>query len=118
MHWSRTAIAALTAACIGAVAFAATSPSPSPLLADATANAGQQVDVELIIAVDISYSMDPDELAIQREGYAQAINSPEFLSARGIRSRCLHCRRIRSPMPKRWGSRMCARGYAPATARC
>src|SRR3954464_11184180 len=31
------------------------------------------VDVELVLAVDVSYSMDMDELAIQREGYAQAI---------------------------------------------
>jgi hypothetical protein len=39
------------------------------------------VDVELILAVDVSYSMDMDELAIQREGYAQAIISREFLQA-------------------------------------
>jgi Protein of unknown function (DUF1194) len=39
------------------------------------------VDVELILAVDVSYSMDMDELAIQREGYAQAIASKEFLQA-------------------------------------
>ena len=39
------------------------------------------VDVELILAVDVSYSMDMDELAIQREGYAHAINSKEFLQA-------------------------------------
>jgi hypothetical protein len=39
------------------------------------------VDVELVLAVDVSYSMDMDELAIQREGYAQAIVSREFLSA-------------------------------------
>jgi len=32
-------------------------------------------DVELIIGVDVSYSMDIDELAVQREGYAQAIVS-------------------------------------------
>ncbi len=44
---------------------------------DASAN----VDVELILAVDVSYSMDMDELAIQREGYAQAIVSKEFLTA-------------------------------------
>src|SRR5689334_15192810 len=30
----------------------------------------KRVDVELILAVDVSYSMDMDELAIQREGYA------------------------------------------------
>lgn len=39
------------------------------------------VDVELVLAVDISYSMDMDELALQREGYAQAIISKEFLQA-------------------------------------
>jgi len=39
------------------------------------------VDVELVLAVDVSYSMDLDELAIQREGYAQAIISKEFLQA-------------------------------------
>ena len=39
------------------------------------------VDIELILAVDVSYSMDMDELAVQREGYAQAIVSKEFLQA-------------------------------------
>src|SRR5712671_7716107 len=39
------------------------------------------VDIELVLAVDVSYSMDMDELAIQREGYAQAIVSKEFLQA-------------------------------------
>jgi hypothetical protein len=39
------------------------------------------VDVELVLAVDVSYSMDMDELAIQREGYAQALTSKEFLQA-------------------------------------
>ncbi len=42
---------------------------------------GQAVDVELILAVDVSYSMDLDELAVQREGYAQAIVSKDFLQA-------------------------------------
>jgi len=40
-----------------------------------------EVDVELVMAVDISYSMDFDELKLQREGYAEAIASQEFLSA-------------------------------------
>jgi hypothetical protein len=39
----------------------------------------RSVDVELVI--DVSYSMDMDELAVQREGYAQAIVSKEFLQA-------------------------------------
>lgn len=39
------------------------------------------VDVELVLAVDISYSMDPEEQALQREGYALALTSREFLNA-------------------------------------
>src|SRR3954462_8009448 len=52
--------------------------SASPLAAK---DAAASVDVELILAVDVSYSMDMDELAVQREGYAQAIVSKEFLQA-------------------------------------
>jgi hypothetical protein len=33
------------------------------------------------VAVDVSYSMDVGELVLQREGYAQAIVSREFLQA-------------------------------------
>ena len=39
------------------------------------------VDIELVISVDVSYSMDTEELVVQREGYAQAIVSKEFLQA-------------------------------------
>ncbi len=39
------------------------------------------VDVELVIAVDVSYSVEPDDLAAQREGYAKAVVSEEFLRA-------------------------------------
>jgi hypothetical protein len=39
------------------------------------------VDLELVLAVDVSYSMDPDEQALQREGYATALTSKEFLQA-------------------------------------
>lgn len=53
-------------------------PSPTAL---AQAKAEPQVDVELVLAVDVSYSMDLEELAIQREGYAQAVTSAEFLKA-------------------------------------
>ena len=49
-------------------------------LADTRANA-VPVDVELAIAVDVSYSMDPDEQALQREGYILALTSKEFLHA-------------------------------------
>ena len=55
--------------------------APSPRNLSAEKEAAPSVDVELILAVDVSYSMDMDELAIQREGYAQAIISKEFLQA-------------------------------------
>jgi hypothetical protein len=35
-----------------------------------------EVDLALVLAVDISYSMDPEEQALQREGFAQAFRSP------------------------------------------
>jgi hypothetical protein len=40
-----------------------------------------EVDVELVLAVDVSYSMDPEEQRLQREGYINAITSPEFMRA-------------------------------------
>jgi hypothetical protein len=57
----------------------AATPGQRPDVAEKPAAAS--VDIELVIAVDISYSMDLDELAVQREGYAQAIVSNEFLRA-------------------------------------
>ena len=58
-------------------------PNPGNQLGHQLAEQGghPSVDVELVLAVDVSYSMDMDELAIQREGYAQAIVSKEFLQA-------------------------------------
>src|SRR5438270_3665620 len=53
--------------------------SPLPL-ADNSATA-VPVDVELVLAVDVSYSMDPDEQALQREGYIAGITSREFMQA-------------------------------------
>ncbi|GAB4356518.1 MAG: DUF1194 domain-containing protein [Oricola sp.] len=41
------------------------------------------MDVALVLAVDVSRSMSPDELRIQREGYAAAIASPEVVRAVG-----------------------------------
>jgi hypothetical protein len=54
-------------------------PIPSRLV-DKGANA-VPVDVELVLAVDISYSMDPEEQELQREGYTAAIASREFMQA-------------------------------------
>jgi hypothetical protein len=55
-------------------------PTQRPLIADNRPNA-VPVDVELVLAVDVSYSMDPDEQALQREGYIAGITSREFLDA-------------------------------------
>jgi len=54
------------------------------LLACATmlpARAETEVDVELVIAVDVSRSMTPRELEIQRRGYAEALVSDEVVAA-------------------------------------
>jgi hypothetical protein len=46
------------------------------------AQSGQnEVDVELVLAVDTSRSMDYEEVRIQREGYVEALRHKEFLDA-------------------------------------
>lgn len=53
-----------------------------PLAAQAQSrSAASEVDVQIVLAVDISYSMDPEEQRLQREGYIKAITSPEVLDA-------------------------------------
>ncbi|MGA0533204.1 DUF1194 domain-containing protein [Hansschlegelia sp. KR7-227] len=42
---------------------------------------GAQVDLELVLAVDISYSMDAEEQQIQRDGYVAALTSKPVLDA-------------------------------------
>jgi hypothetical protein len=81
MRWcvSIGAVLAAGAMAWGDVA-AVAAPGPTSQQADTKDNVSS-VDLELVIAVDISYSMDMDELAVQREGYAQAIVSKEFLQA-------------------------------------
>jgi hypothetical protein len=73
---------ALTAAAIGALACGAWPGGAAPRLAEGFGKAPEaNVDVQLVLAVDVSYSMDPDEQALQREGYVTALTSPEFLQA-------------------------------------
>ena len=84
MRWCVSIGAVLVAGAIagGDVAGIA-APNPSNQLGHhmAAREIHPSVDVELVLAVDVSYSMDLDELALQREGYAQAIVSKEFLQA-------------------------------------
>jgi hypothetical protein len=41
----------------------------------------EQVDLQLILAADVSRSVDPDEFKLQREGYAAAFTNPKVLAA-------------------------------------
>jgi len=43
--------------------------------------AAEQVDIELVLAVDVSLSMSPDELEIQRQGYAAALTHERVIEA-------------------------------------
>src|SRR6266702_3775712 len=81
MRWSVSVGAVLVAGVIlGSDVVGIAAPSPKSRFAD-TKHKVPSVNVELVIAVDVSYSMDMDELAIQREGYARAIVSKDFLQA-------------------------------------
>jgi hypothetical protein len=71
-------LAALAAIGMAAASFAA--PGLPALFADKRPNA-IPVDVELVLAVDVSFSMDPSEQELQREGYIRALTSTEFLRA-------------------------------------
>lgn len=51
------------------------------LLPPPAAAADTEVDLSLVLAVDISRSMDYDEQLIQRQGYADAFQHPEVLEA-------------------------------------
>jgi len=86
----RTHTMLFAAAAIGGLALAvAMAVTGDPVIDQAAAQVrgkppaavAADVDVELVIAVDVSYSMDPDEQALQREGYITGLTSPEFLNA-------------------------------------
>jgi len=86
MRSSRMTAAAIAVICglaIGALAIGqpATDAGAQGLNRPPSRAVEANVDVELVIAVDVSYSMDPDEQALQREGYITGLTSPEFLNA-------------------------------------
>jgi hypothetical protein len=51
------------------------------LLWTASAAAAEPVDLELVLAVDVSRSIDSEEAALQREGYAEAFRHPAVIDA-------------------------------------
>jgi Protein of unknown function (DUF1194) len=66
-HWQLVFLAT-------AAAFAATAMRPVPVHA-------QTVDAEIVLAADVSRSIDDEEFELQRRGYAKAVTSPQFLQA-------------------------------------
>jgi hypothetical protein len=75
----RTLAAALLLACAVPALSYLTSPGQAQQ-AQPAADLGE-VDVALVLAVDISFSMDLEELALQRAGYVEALRSPEVHKA-------------------------------------
>lgn len=63
------------------LAFLALMISLSPVQSIIVQSSAGQVDVELVLAVDVSRSMDYEEVRIQREGYAAALRHPDFINA-------------------------------------
>jgi len=80
MRAQTSLIAFVAAGAVMALALAGGAAAPTLRLADRSPNA-VPVDTELVIAVDVSNSMDPDEQKLQREGYIAGLTSREFLSA-------------------------------------
>ncbi len=69
---ARWTIVVVAAASATAVLAAAVSPPPAPPAA---------VDVELVLAVDVSLSMMAEELVVQRKGYVEALRDPAVVAA-------------------------------------
>src|SRR5437870_4666328 len=74
-------ISTITAGAVALLAAAAIAGPRSALLFADKSPSALPVDVELVLAVDVSYSMDPEEQALQREGYIAGITSRDFLQA-------------------------------------
>jgi hypothetical protein len=71
----RSRIGSALARATGGVTLMAAAAIAGPSLA------AEDVDLELLLAVDVSFSMDEDEQRLQRLGYVEAIRSPEVLAA-------------------------------------
>ncbi len=63
---------------LAAAGAAALLPRRGPHAAEAT---GEPVDVLLVLAVDVSRSVDEDEARLQREGYRSAVSDPAVVEA-------------------------------------
>ena len=61
------------------IVFAAAASFVAPTAPDARAT--EKVDVELILAIDVSASVDLDEAKLQRRGYVAALANPRLVRA-------------------------------------
>ena len=77
----RLAIMAGVVAAVALAGFGFAAPNRPATLAQRGETGVVPVDAEVVLAVDVSYSMDPEEQALQREGYMAALTSQEFLQA-------------------------------------
>jgi hypothetical protein len=77
----RTSMMALLIGVGAAVAAVTGLAAPNLVQRNTAQSNAVPVDVELVLAVDISYSMDPEEQALQREGYIAALTSNDFMQA-------------------------------------
>jgi hypothetical protein len=68
-------------ALLNVLAMIATFAFGGMILAAVRASAADGVDVALVLAADVSRSINDDEFALQRRGYAEAIVSPRVLDA-------------------------------------
>lgn len=61
--------------------FAAAACLTAALAMPIEAHATEPVDLELVLAIDVSGSIDPTEAKLQREGYQRALTNPEVIAA-------------------------------------
>ena len=67
-------------------------PIIAALLCLSTAQAdAQTVDLAVVLAADVSRSVDDDEFKLQRQGYAAAVTNPRVLQAISAVSEQSHC---------------------------
>ena len=66
---------------LSALPYAAPAQGAAGVKTAAVQSSSGEVDVELVLAVDTSRSMDYEEVRIQREGYINALQHAEFINA-------------------------------------
>jgi len=71
----------LTLGIAGALAQAPVRPQTAPAARPPAAAPGQRVDLNLVLAVDSSGSVDDDRFELQKQGYARAFLNPRVLNA-------------------------------------